>query len=258
MYRFAVTPYANALPLTHFLPEVCPTVELVPLAPRATLAMLQCGDVDAAIIPVADLFGAPDVHVATPLGVASPGPVKSVLLQCRRPVEEVTSVAMDPESRTANALSRLLLREHFGLGDRVRFLPPGRSADAEVIIGDRAILSPPAPWSYDLASEWRTMTGLPFVFAVWACRRDCQDQPGLTRVLRAAWQRGAASIDLLAAMCAERLNLPSDTCRRYLRDNICYDLGPAELAGMNRFRELLAAYGGPGTEPISLTETVTK
>lgn len=167
MFRFAVLPYLNAVPLVYFLSAVCPEAELTYGTPREMLPKLTCRRVDAAIVPVVDYLNVSGLDMVDGLGICSDGEVESVLLQCRRPLDEVRTLSLDPASKTSNLLVRLLLRKHFNVRQEIRFFAGAVESDARVVIGDRALLAESFAETYDLASEWKNMSGLPFVFAVW-------------------------------------------------------------------------------------------
>ncbi|MGB2823839.1 MAG: menaquinone biosynthesis protein [Phycisphaerae bacterium] len=239
-YVFAAVPYANAVPLAHFLTKVHAGVR-VTYAPPAELAEgLLSGEADAAMLPVADYFDVPGLKMIDGLGICADGEVQSVLLKCRRPIREVRIVGMDAASRTSNALARILLEDHFGLSVRMKHCSPGEPADAAVAIGDRALCDPPAPCGdYDLAGLWKEMTGLPFVFAVWAYREDHPNPRELSRIAHAAKDAGVAALRELAEVCAARLPLSVQRCYAYLTSAVHHDLGPRESEAMRLFRELL-------------------
>ena len=248
-YRFAAA-YANSAPLAHFLPQVDPRVLLLEGPPATLVARVLSGELDAALIPVVDYLTQPQVRMIDGLGVCADGHVESVLLKCRRPLREVRHVELDPTSHTSNALVRVLLRRHFRLSPEIGYPDPARPADAAVVIGDRALCAPPASGGdYDLAGQWKEMTGLPFVFAVWGYRADHPRPEELARLAQAAKQAGLARLDELAAIQARRLHLPLDRCRAYLGSSIHYCLGPRERQAMDLFAKLLqeleAAAGAP-------------
>ena len=176
MYKFAILPYVNAAPLVRFLPDVCPNAELIHGTPRETFAELAGGRVDAAIVPVVDYFKTPGLDMVDGLGICADGNVESVLLQCKRPLGEVRAINLDPASRTSNLLLAVLLRKHFSVRENISLSVGAANADACVMIGDRALGARPVLESYDLAADWKSMTGLPFVFAVWAYRADHPDR----------------------------------------------------------------------------------
>ena len=208
--------------------------------PCQALAALLSDRVEAALVPVIDYLGHPDTRMIEGLGICADGDVTSVLLQCRRPLREVRTVQPDPESRTSNVLAQVLLRNHFRTGGAVTRLRGAAAAEARVCIGDRALCSPPAMETYDLAGEWKNMTGLPFVFAVWVVRRSCPNIEEISRTLRSAKERGCRSLGTLAQRMAERLNLPEDRCRNYLSRRLHYDLGTREQQAIDLFRQLAA------------------
>jgi chorismate dehydratase len=237
---FAASWYANTAPLAHFLAAVNPSVRVVSEPPSAVAEMLLDGRADAGLIPVVDLFGGGLVRVGG-FGVCAHDEVRSVLIKCYRPLPEIRVVAEDPASHTSNALAAILLKDRFGLA--VRFVPAaqGVEPDAKVAIGDRALCEPPAPFGdYDMAREWKALTGLPFVFAVWAHRPGHPRSAELAEIVRQAKEAGVAAIDELARLTSVRLGLSLASCQTYLRETIHYDVGPREEQAIERFRELVA------------------
>jgi len=256
-YRFCILPYANALPLVHFITEVCPAAELFYRTPRFAVGALSEGLADAALVPVADYFCHPDLVMIPGLGICADGDVTSVLLQCQRPLSEVRIVRLDPESRTSNTLVQVLMRDRFRISRHLEYSLDADEADARVCIGDRALCAAPAVETYDLAGEWKRMTGLPFVFAVWAVRQSCPHLQEIARILLRAKDRGCQSLVELARLCAPRLGLPENRCYEYLADHLHYEVGPAESEGMGLFRALAASFlkqeanhGGKHNTPV--------
>lgn len=238
MYRFGVLPYLNAAPLVHFLPNACSSPELIYCKPREMFSVLASRRVDAAIVPVVDYLNTPGLEMVDGLGIFADGNVESVLLQCKCPLEQVRIVNLDPASKTSNMLVKLLLKRHFRLRQEIHFCTEAPDADACVVIGDRALRAKPALKSYDLAAEWKSMTSLPFVFAVWAYWNDLPDSRGLSETLHAAKDMGRRSIAKLAKIYAKRIGLSETRCRHYLTSCIHYDLGPTEKNSIKLFNEL--------------------
>ena len=231
--QFASVPYANAAPLAAFLPEG--SVSYFP--PAQLLGRLTSGEADAALIPVADFLVHPALVRVGNLGICADGCVRSVLLKCKKPLADVRTVQTDGASRTSNALVRVLLAHHFRCS--VEFTDD-ESADAAVVIGDRALTLPPAPaGDIDLAAAWKAMTGLPFVFAVWACRGGHPRREELGRLVAAAYARGQAASHDLARLWADRLNLPFQAVHEYLTRIIRYWIGPREEQALAMFRGFL-------------------
>jgi chorismate dehydratase len=224
-------------------------------APARCAELLAEGGADAALIPVIEYQRIPGLKIARGACVASKGSVRSVLLASRKPITEVRSVALDTSSRTSAALIQILLGRFYGLGVSYQPAPPRledmlESNDAALIIGDPAMLiDRSALYVYDLAEEWRKHTGLPFVFAFWAIRKDSAGwfAPHSTDSNRidflAAKVEGVSNAGQLADLYSERLGLPRDELYSYLTDAISYDLDDASLQGLRLYYEL-AKEGG--------------
>jgi chorismate dehydratase len=214
MASFGAVSYLNARPLTEGLDPLV-------LAPPAELVELyRAGGIDAALLPVAAgvELGLPRVGS---LGVAADGPVDSVLLFLRAPLADVRTLRLDPESRTSNVLAQVLLPD-------VRVV--AQEADAEVVIGDRALVRAMRDQDFvDLAGLWTERTGLPFVFAAWYGAAECEAE------LELAYARGREKLADYAAEAA--LGLDAETLHDYLAHRIHYRLGPRKLEGLTLFVE---------------------
>jgi predicted solute-binding protein len=241
---FAAAPYANSTPLWYYLPKVSAGARLLHAPPSQTRIWLNDGTADMALVPVADFLANPGLAMVDGVGVCAREQVQSVLIKCLRPLHQVRGVRKDAASITSNALAEILLRRHFRLD--LRMLPPAarRDVDAEVMIGDRAMLAPPAECGdIDMAGAWRAMTGLPFVFAVWAHRIGHPQAQELRRVAQAAMNEGVTNLDYLAAVDAKRLGLTLERCLDYFHTAIHYEVGPAELEAMRLFGTLMREMG---------------
>ncbi|TAN37802.1 MAG: hypothetical protein EPN23_04625 [Verrucomicrobia bacterium] len=240
-FCFAAAPYANSAPLAHFLATVSPETRVVQdYHPSQMLQQLHSHSVDVALLPVAELLLHPELTMIEGLGVCARARVRSVLLKCKRPLEQVRTVTLDAASKTSNALTRVLFSKHWKMA--VEMVPHAEhaTADAAVVIGDRALCAPPAPHrDYDLAEQWNQMTGLPFVFAVWALRRDHPEPQNLTRIARAAHQAGMAALPELARLQAAKLGLSEALCQEYFRDCVHYDVGAQEQQALKLFQQLI-------------------
>lgn len=247
-YGFAAPAYANAVPLTQAIPEVAPGSRVVLDRPANLIPPLLDGRVDAALIPVAGLFANPELTFIDGTGICAGRQVRSVLLKCRRPLDQVRTVLLDPASRSSNALAMILFRDHWKRP--VEFLTEetdSASADAAVTIGDRALSEPPgAAGDYDLAEQWNLMTGLPFVFAVWVLRGDHPDRDDIARIIQAAKAAGKAALPEIIRQEATRLGIAEELCQDYFARCIHFDVGPREREAMARFRALWATLPGTG------------
>lgn len=244
-YRFASVSFANAVPFTQYLPSVSPGCHIIYDPPSKLCDLLVKGTVDAALVPVVDLFNNPSLKAIGDIGICARGATTSTLLKCYRPLEDVYTVMKDSASSTSNALAEILFARHFNVSVKMQDFSVDGASDAKIAIGDRALLSKPAQCGdYDLSGEWYAMTGKPFVFAVWACRNDCQHATELVEILTESLKLGEGEVNHLAEIQAERLNLPAEQCREYLSSIIRYRLEKDDLEGMELFREMYAESRG--------------
>jgi chorismate dehydratase len=197
-------------------------------------------------------------HLLPDLAISCDGPVRSVKLFSRRPVEELgqATVLLTASSRTSVLLLELLCRHRWSIAPRFATARAeandldalqGLPHEAVLVIGDAALLLAAQgryPVEVDLGEEWKAWTSLPFVFAVWAARRQC-DAALAGRVHRAllasrAW--GMEHLDDLAADAAGRTGLTVAVCRRYF-DGLDYGLSYRHLAGLTDFFRRLTQDG---------------
>ncbi len=247
--RVGAVSYLNAKPLYYRLGERSPRVELSMDLPSRLATRLASGSLDVALIPSVEyLRGAASGYEILPgFAIAARGAVRSVKLFSRVPFDRIDRLALDEGSRTSQALTRVWLDAAYGVRpSRIETLPMGVSAlestaDAVLVIGDRAMKVPDAPFHavVDLAEAWNALTGLPFVFALWVAR------PGLVlgdlpEVLAACRADGLAHAADLATTYGPGLGLGFDACLEYLTGVLSYDLGEPEVAGLRRFASMAA------------------
>jgi chorismate dehydratase len=247
--RVGAVNYLNTKPLIHNLEALAPQVVLSLDLPSRLADQLAEGALDVALIPVIEYFRGGHYTIVPDIAIATRGPVLSVTLFSRVPWPDIHRLALDEGSRTSAALAQVLLHHRHGVRPESLGLPSDTDpetvdADAVLLIGDRAMKSclPGFRFAYDLGQEWQEWTGLPFVYAVWAVRQGA-DLRGVDDSLRQAKELGLAQVGTIAAREAGRLGLDAGFCRRYLETLICFDLGPRELAGLERYYELADGLG---------------
>jgi chorismate dehydratase len=248
--RLGAVSYLNTRPLVEGL-DGRPDVALRFDVPARCADLVEAGEVDLGLVPIIEYARHADDYAVVPdVSIASLAAVDSVALFTRQPIERVRSIALDVSSRTSAGLVRLLCARHFRI--RPTFVPAApdihamlAAADAALLIGDPALVLDAASVGaekIDLGLAWRAMTGLPFVWAVWAGRSGAAS-PDVCRLLYETRLRGVAAIDAIA-----RRERAGDTAgqalvARYLRDTITYGLDGPLLAGAQAYFDALAAEG---------------
>lgn len=242
--RIGAVSYLNSKPLIEDLAELARDAELILDVPSRLADDLSAGDLDVALIPSVEVLRDADYEIVSDACVATRGPVLSVKLFSRVPVGEVQTLTLDEGSRTSATLARILLAERFGVRPETELLPLGfstedTSTDAVLLIGDRAMKPPRERFvaSWDLGEEWTQWTGLPFVFAMWAARRDCE-LGEIEESLSLSRDRGVERIADIARREAPKLGITERLAHDYLAHNLHFTLGSAERAGLRLFQEL--------------------
>jgi len=108
---------------------------------------------------------------------------------------------------------------------------------------------------YDVAHQWREMTALPCVLAIWAARREAVT-PEVVADFLASKEYGLARITEIAEGAALRLELPARPLERYLRENIDFSLDAENLAGLELYFKQCAEAGLiPQAHPVEFAAT---
>ena len=209
--------------------------------PSACADQVASGAADIGIIPSFELTRQ-DLDVVPGPGIACHGPVRSILLISARPATDIRRLAADSSSRTSVQLARVLLERRFDASPELIPHAPDldamlRVADAALIIGDPALHLDPSrlPYHvYDLGKEWVEMTGLPFVFAVWAGRSSVIT-PDVVEAFQASCRYGRARIEEIVGAESGRREIPPDLVRAYLSHHIVHELGARDYRGMDLF-----------------------
>lgn len=235
--RLGVVSYLNAMPLVYGL-EGDPRFTLLRDVPSVVAELLHSGEIDLGMIPSVE-YAAGDYAIVPGIAIGSRGPVRSVNLYHRGPLDAVRRVALDTSSRTSIALLKVLLHERLPHEPEYVNLPPSvpdmlEVADAALVIGDHALYFQGDVARLDLGEEWTARTGLPFVFAFWAGPRGAVDASDVGR-LQEALAAGLLALPAIASSYNGFGSGRGPESESYLRSNIVYSLGEAELVGLLEF-----------------------
>jgi chorismate dehydratase len=236
MIRLGRISYVNMAPVFHRLDV---EVEEVHGVPTDLNARLLDGEIDLAPISSIEYARHADrLRILPRLCVSSEGAVDSIQLVSRTPLEHIDSVAVTPESATSVVLTKVLLPDAV-------LVPLEKKAEARLLIGDAALRSAfedPTP-HHDLGKLWLDRTGLPMVFAVWACPDP--PPPGilaLEEALVSSVRLARAEPEKLAFEASATYGYPAGFLARYF-EKLRYSFGPRERAGLITFFELARDVG---------------
>ncbi len=247
--------FLNCLPLYWGLARTGTLLdlELTKDTPEKLSEQLVKGDLDIGPVTLVEfLRNAQDLVALPDIAVGCDGPVMSCEIVSRLPLEELDGrrVALGSTSRTSVRLAQLLLAEHFGVRPEYHTAEPDLAAmmadsDAAVVIGDVGLraylrqLPETGLQVHDLGQLWKDWTGLPFVFAVWAARRDYLSREPVTvrevhRAFLASRDLALEEIDKVAEQAARWEVFEPTVLRRYFT-TLDFRFAREQLAGVAEF-----------------------
>ena len=217
--------------------------------PSKCAAALAAGEADIGIIPAVTYAQIPGLVILPNIAIAAKDHVRSILLISKKPIKDVKTVATDTSSRTSVALTQVLFAKFFGGHREFTPHPPDlkemlKEHDAALLIGDSALqisMHDSSYHLYDLAHDWRRLTGKPFVFAFWAVRLDALHRQATGLNLREVFQRSRdqgllpESVAVLSREWAPRLGITETEVTTYLTENIHYYLDRENHEGLQLF-----------------------
>jgi chorismate dehydratase len=247
--RLGAVDYLNARPLVYGLERRTDLFAIRFDVPSKCAALLHEGSIDVGMIPTIEyLRGSSPYLIVRGLGIISDGPVASVALFSKTPIDRIRAIALDTSSRTSVGLLRVLCREAFGLDPEFVPMTPSietmlQRCDAALVIGDPALYldhEAAGLLKTDLGERWTALTGLPFVWAFWAGRAGALTPAGVAALIEARDAGVAASDTIADTYCgSERAALN----RAYLRSKIRYTLDERAAAGLLMYYELAVKHG---------------
>lgn len=241
-WRLGVVCYLNAKPLIDGL-DRDPALHMVYDVPSKLAPMLDAGQVDAALVPVIDLArNGRRWQIVSDACIGCDGETLTVRVFSRVPAEAIRRLHVDGDSHTSVVLATLLWKELYGRDLEVVKFTGNETLDeceAVLLIGDKVVHHTLLDYHIetDLGSAWKTLTSLPFVFAVWAAPVG-MDVSELSRRLTAARDRGERSAELIAEDFGPGLNWPVALAKRYLTKRLKFRMGPRHKLAIRRFFEL--------------------
>jgi chorismate dehydratase len=218
--------YLNTKPLVYGFEKgaMKDDIDLLFDYPAKVAAMLLNDEIDVGLIPVAVLPKMEEYYIISDFCIGASQSVASVCLFSQVPLNEITHILVDYQSRTSAALMKTLLKHYWKISPELIDTKAGyqegiRGTTAGLVIGDRALKQRPhSSYIYDLADEWRAFTGLPFLFAAWVANKKLPED--LIPQFNTATGEGLQHIDEIVAANP----FPEYDLKEYYEKNIDYQL----------------------------------
>ncbi len=240
--RVGIVNYLNTRPLIYGLlqPPVNELIELTGDYPARVAEQLINDEIDLGLVPVAVLQKMPEYHIVGNYCIGTEGEIASVALFSEVPLSEIRKVYLDYQSRTSVALLKYLMKESWGINPEIvqaeneNYRDEIKGTTAGLVIGDRAFEQRrQSTFIYDLGSEWRAITGLPFVFAVWVSKRKLNED--FIKIFDSANAMGLEKLDeIVAAEKYDKYELA-----KYYKLHLSYQFDEAKKRGLERFLQVI-------------------
>jgi chorismate dehydratase len=240
--KVGIVNYLNTKPLIYGLqkPPISEQIELVGDYPSRLAEMLIKGEIDLGLIPVAVIPQLPSYNIISDYCIGTEGEIASVALFSEVPMNEIKKVYLDYQSRTSVALLKYLMKEYWGINPEIveatneDYRKEIAGTTAGLVIGDRALEQRKvSTFIYDLGSEWKSITGLPFVFAAWVSTKKLPDD--FIRLFNEANALGLQHIDEIVA--GEVFDLYD--LKKYYTLHLSYLLDDRKRKGMEQFLQVI-------------------
>jgi len=246
--RIGCVKYLNARPLIRGWPG---NVEFD--HPAALCHRLAEGQLDVALVSSFEFLRNPIYRIVDAVSISSDGPVYSVVVAHRGEFSDIEEIELDPASTTAVNLLRCLLAE-LGLTPRLvgSSSETAEQSRARLIIGDQAIRFRQNHGDgfqfWDLGEQWKKLTGLPFVYALWLIRPEIPDAKSIAQRLRGLRDENFADIqvivsDAVADADAKKQAITQEFLNRYYNEHLRFGFGSREKQGLLTFADLCAKHG---------------
>lgn len=239
--KLGAVSYLNTKPLLYGIErsDLFKNIDLILDYPAMLAKHLREGTIDVALMPVGAIKDVTGARIVCDYGIAADGEVASVCIFSQVPMEDITAVYLDYQSRTSVKLAEVLLKHHWK--KEVQFLSATENyieyindTKAGVIIGDRALKQlDNFNYVYDLATAWKEFTGLPFVFAAWISNKELPQD--FTAAFNLANAEGLEHIDEVVAMNP----FPYFDLKEYYTRYIHYVLDDTKKRGLQKFLSFL-------------------
>ena len=234
--------YLNTKPLLYGIErsaELMEQIELVTDYPSKIAGQLLKNEIDVGLLPVAIIPQMKEHYIVSDYCIGSNGNVASVCLFSEAKINEIEKVLLDYQSTTSVALCKVLMKNHWKKkvlfeDAKGNFAKDIKENTAAVLIGDRALTQrATSKYIYDFGGEWKTMTGLPFVFAAWISNKKLPED-----FIKLFNQKNAEGINNIDAVIKEN-KCDAYDLHTYYTQNISYTLNVEKLKGMKLFLELM-------------------
>ena len=242
MINVVAVSYLNTLPFIYGIlnnKDLMSQINLRLEYPSKCSDLLKSGEVDLGLIPIIELLDMPYSEIIGEYCIGAEGKVKTVMLYSNCPLNEISSIALDYQSRTSVMLVKILAKNFWKID--VEFFDADEdyidgisNKNAGLVIGDRTFnLKDSFLYQYDLAEEWFKYTNQPFVFACWVANKPLSVE--FKQQFNNALKYGVDNKSLVVDQNTKNTNID---LYRYFSEYISWDFDSQKQAALKKFFSL--------------------
>ena len=242
MINVVAVSYLNTLPFIYGIlnnKDLMSQINLRLEYPSKCADLIKSGEVDLGLIPIIELIDMPYSEIIGEYCIGAEGKVKTVMLYSNCPLNEISSIALDYQSRTSVMLVKILAKNFWKID--VEFFDADEGYidgisknNAGLVIGDRTFnLKDSFLYQYDLAEEWFNYTNLPFVFACWVANKPLSEE--FKQQFNNALKYGVDNKSLVVDQNTKNTNID---LYRYFSEYISWDFDSQKQAALKKFFSL--------------------
>lgn len=241
--KVGIVNYRNTRPLLYGLERgsIRDRIELVGDYPAHLVPMLISGEIDLGLIPVAAIKQLPHYHIIGNHCIGAEGEIASVALFSEVPMEKIETVLLDYQSMSSVALLKWLMKDFWGISPNIiqatdeHYRQEIKGTTAGLVIGDRALEQRKiSSYIYDLGSEWKAITGLPFVFAAWVSLKPLPED-----FIKEFDEANALGLDHMEEIVAAD-PYPVYDMLKYYKIHLSYELDDRKRTALEQFLRLIS------------------
>ncbi len=236
--KLVAVSYLNTKPFMHGLENgvILNDIDCQVDTPANCADQLMNGQADIGLVPVAMLPHIPQAKIISDFCIGCDGAVGTVALFSNQPIEKLTEIYLDYQSRSSVQLLKILVKEYWKLNPTYLESKPGFETTATanqgvLVIGDRAMdLEEKYQYKYDLGEAWKQHTNLPFVFAAWVSTKEVTDE-FLDRFNASL----AIGLDCIPTLIKSLDNRVHFSLTKYYKEYLSFDLTAEKFKALNIF-----------------------
>ena len=209
------------------------------LTPKKMGVAISEMKINAGPISLVDFFKTDNLNLLNNYCVATKKSANSVFLFSEKKIDDIEDIYITNETSTSVKLLKTL-NHFYWKNKQIVYRKNPTNCKSKLIIGDSALKmlnNSDFKYKYDLGHEWNNLTGLPFVFALWAYNKLGDNElKELENSINLGLDNLNDSLEIIVRK-NKRIYLSKSEIINYL-EGFSYRVGNLEEKAINTFKEM--------------------